>query len=273
MSKRRAAAQADMDDERDRRRLTGVWEEALASEGVDLTTDGLIKVLGSDRIHLRTGAAILLGRRGRVEAIPHLRPLLADEIPTVRVEAAMSLVLLGDTSGTCVLIEALEAPLVTPAPLTAAGYLAALGDPRGYGTVLQGLRSNLAGIRLMAAVALKGFLRYHGRDIAGQKVDLVSKFEEALSDSDPLVRREILHKAGALDDPRVPALLSRVHEADPDQEVRQTAAELLSAWSGRLKRAQREGEQVGGAVGGQKMDAEDRKGRRRRRIPVRTERA
>jgi HEAT repeat protein len=216
-------------------RLVEVWEKTLAGEGVDLSNPGLIAVLNDNRLHIRAGAALLLGRRGEVSAIPHLNALLKDRSPLVRVEAAMSLCLLGDRSGVPVLIQVLDEDLLTGAPLTAARYLAALGHPRGYRVVLKALNSNLAGIRLAAAVALKDFLPYHDKESEGQQIDLLDTLSKALKDSDPLVRRELLYKVAMLDDSRASALLSRICRSDSDESVRQTAQQLLSARSGTKK--------------------------------------
>lgn len=234
MSRELTDATPDTVEKSGNERLMSVLEGTLAAEGIDLTTAGLIGALNSRRLLIRTEAAILLGRRREVSAIPHLKPLLGDGISVVRVEAAMSLALLGDRSGVPVLVEALDEEFLTTAPVSAASYLAALGDPRGYQTVLKGLHSDLAGIRLAAATALKSFLPYQGRDIDGQPVDLFATVKEVLEDPDPLVRRELLHQVSMLDDPRVSPLLSRVCESDTDEQVRRTAQELLSVRSGSM---------------------------------------
>lgn len=210
-------------------RLIAVWTSTLAGEGVETTTAGLTTALNSPRLHIRAGAALLLGRRGVVSAIAHLRPLLEDQSATVRVEAAMSLALLGDKTGVPVLIAALEEDLLTGAPITAASYLAALGNPRGYKVVLRALQSKLAGIRLNAAVALKSFIPYHGKIAEGQKLDLFSVVERALKDPEAMVRQELLHKLAMIDDKNGAALLSRIAQSDSDKRVRQTAQQLLSA--------------------------------------------
>lgn len=216
------------------KRLIDVWEKTLAGEGVELNSRGLIAALNSRRLHVRAGAALVLGRRGEVSAIPYLNLLLGDRSWRVRVEAAMSLALLGDRSGMPVLIEALDGDLLAGAPITAASYLAALGDPRGYNVMLKALRSELAGTRLTAALALTNFLPYHGKRIEGRKVDIFVTLKKALKDADPLVRRELLYKVAMLDDPRAPALLSMISRSDTDERVRQTAQQLLSSKSGTI---------------------------------------
>jgi HEAT repeat protein len=233
----------------DRERLVAVWEGSLSAQGVETTTSGLIAALESPRLDVRTGAAILLGGRGDVSVVPRLRSLVRDEFSVVRVEAAMSLALLGDRSGLPVLIEALSEEFITSAPITAAGYLAVLGDPRGYTTILKGLRSELAGIRLGAAVALKSFLPYQGGVIDGQRIDLLATLETSLDDSDPLVRRELLHKVALLDDAGALPLLSRIAESDPDDRLRQVARELLRARSGETCSQHPEAERHGQATG------------------------
>lgn len=217
---------------RDSEHLVAVWESSLAAQDIEMTTPGLIAALSSPRLDIRTGAAILLGRRGEACVVSHLKSLLTDEISVVRVEVAMSLELLGDGSGIPALVEILREGLFTSAPVTAARYLADLGDPRGYKTVLKALSSELVGIRLGAAVALKSFLSYHGRVLDDQKVDLLAVLEESLGDPDPLVRRELLHKVALLDDAGASALISRIADSDTDERVRQLAQELQRPRSG-----------------------------------------
>lgn len=206
--------------------LVEVWAGTLAAEGVELNTAGLISALSNPHSYVRTGAALILGRRGEDTAIPHLKSLLKDTSLAVRVEAAMSLALLGDKSGIPVLIEALHGELLTGAPLTAASYLAELDDERGHKVVLKALSSDLAGIRLMAAVALKSFISLHGKQI-----DLYDVLCKAVKDPDPAVRRELLYRVAALDDPRASDLLSSVMNSDDDEFVRQTAEQLLTPTS------------------------------------------
>lgn len=210
--------------------MVAVWAEALADEGVELTTPGLINALGSEFLDVRAGAALLLGRLGPVSATASLSPLLEDQSATVRVEAAMSLNLLGDKTGVPVLITALEEDLSTGAPITAASYLAALGDPRGYKVVLEALQSKLAGIRLSAAVALKSFFPYRGKRVGKQTVDLFLVLKEALKDADPLVRRELLYELAMLDDPRSSSLLLEISHSDADGGIRETAQLLSSSY-------------------------------------------
>jgi HEAT repeat protein len=219
--------------------LVAVWTSTLVGEGVEITTAGLIAALNSPRLHIRAGAAILLGRLGAVSATASLRPLLEDQSATVRVEAAMSLALLGDKTGVPVLIAALEEDLLTGAPITAASYLAALGDPRGYKVVLEALQSKLAGVRLNGAIALKSFVPYHGKEAGGEKIDLLAILKKELNDPDPMVRQELLYKLAMIDEKNGTDILSRIARSDSDEHVRQTAQQLLSAKSeiGQSKRS------------------------------------
>lgn len=241
MSDQLAGGEPETEEDDREQRLVSVWGRTLATAGVPLTTEGLVAALSSPRLDIRAGAALILGRRGENSAIPHLALLLQDEFPLVRVEVAMSLALLGDKSGLPALIQLLDEPLVTGSPVTAASYLADLGDRRGYRIVLKALVSELAGIRLSAAVALKSFLPYHGTVINGERIDLVATIERALEDNDPLVRRELLHKLAQLNDPRVLPILSRVHDSDTDESVRRIAQALLSRKPGGGTRQNPEG--------------------------------
>jgi HEAT repeat protein len=180
-------------------RLVKEWERFLDAERIALTTEGLIAALSNPQLHIRVGSAIILGRRRETAAISRLKALLEDH-PMVRVEAAMSLYLLGDHSGIPALMAILDGDLLTGAPITAASYLAVTGDPRGYKNVLKALSSNFAGNRLMAAVALKSFLLCHDTMPGVNRLELYNVVEEALKDSNPLVRRELLYILSELDE-------------------------------------------------------------------------
>jgi HEAT repeat protein len=209
-------------------RLVRLWEETLTGEGVELTLSGLVRALDNEDSHIRMGAALLLGRRGEQAALPKLKSLLNDPSPSVCTEAAAALALLGDGSGGPVLVDMLKADLLTGAPLTAARYLASRGDPQGFEVVVRALKSELAGIRLLGAVALKEFIPYHAKKEDGHGLDLFSFIKGSLGDPDPTVRTELLFKAASLDDPRVHDLLVAVAGSDPEEDVRRTAAQLYS---------------------------------------------
>jgi HEAT repeat protein len=143
------------------------------------------------------------------------------------VEAAMALARLGDLAGLPVLVSALEEDILSDAPLTAAKYLAQLGNLRGFGLVQQALQHPLEGVRLHAAVALKYFLPHHGQVAGGQVLDLVEVVQSGLQDPQPQVRGELLYKLAGLQDERVGPLLETLAAADPDEDVRQAAQMLL----------------------------------------------
>jgi HEAT repeat protein len=206
-------------------RMLAEWERVLAAEGISLTTEGLISALNSPHLSVRTGSAVILGRRQEIAALPYLKALLEDQ-PMVRVEAAMTLVLLGDESGKIALIKMLDDPLLTGSPVTAAGYLAVSGDPRGYQVVLQALNHDLAGIRLTAAVALRSFSGYHGREVNGNRIDLFDTVKKALKDPSGIVRRELLYVLAGLAEAGVAAVLSRIARSDSNQGVRLVARHL-----------------------------------------------
>jgi HEAT repeat protein len=208
-------------------RLAIEWERALAAEGITPTTESLMAALVSPHMHIRIGSATILGRRGEVKALSYLKPLLKDR-PLVRVEAAMSLYLLGDKSGIPALIEILDSDLIAGTPVTAARYLANIGDPRGFKIVLKALRSDLDGTRLMAAVALKSFVPYHDKEIDGHKVDLLLVIRKALKYPNSLVRRQLLFTLAKLDDHRSKLILSSIARSDRNARVRLKARQLLS---------------------------------------------
>jgi HEAT repeat protein len=208
-------------------RLQEEWERVLAAAGIDLTVGGLTAALRSPQMNIRTGAAIILGRRRETSALPSLKPLLDDQ-PMVRVEAAMALALLGDESGKETLIQMLDDNLINGVPVTAAGYLAVLGDPRGYQVVLQALKSDLSGFRLTAAVALRSFLRYHSREAGGNRFDLFSTVTSALKDPSAIVRRELLYILASFPEPETVDYLADAARTDRNSTVRLVARHLLA---------------------------------------------
>jgi HEAT repeat protein len=206
--------------------IVNEWSSILSGAGIPLTVEGIIEALQNPALDIRAGAAVIVGRSNMNQAIPFLKRLSGDD-PLVQVEAAMSLALLQEGSGIPALIDLLDGDILTGAPITAAGYLADLGDPRGFPVILKALNSEFTGNRLIAAVKIKYFLQYHNQMINGVKTDLFPIIKTALSDPDPKVRRELLYKLARLHDPRSSFLLSAVSLSDTNEEVRHLARRLL----------------------------------------------
>src|SRR5678816_1212821 len=113
---------------------------ALESCGAAEARDYLVRMLGDPRPRLREVAAVALGTRDKVAALPLIRPLAADPVWSVRARAAEALLAMGspDTSADLarlaldsdprVRATAIEGMTRTPSVATAAQVRAALDD-------------------------------------------------------------------------------------------------------------------------------------------------
>jgi len=158
----------------------------LESNGYGTSQEQLLSALESDLGILQAAAARTLGARGEREAVPALERLARDPdaSESARVQAAYGLARLDVPAGREVLAQELEGnPEASPAPLQAAGALARLGDPRGFGAVRTALDSPNRVTAMVAAKQLGAF--------AGQEgVDLDEAFARALERPEPLIGGE-----------------------------------------------------------------------------------
>ncbi len=144
----------------------------------------------------------------------------------------MSLALRGDPESA----HRLLMPLVADGADSSDGYLAAfylaqLGDPSGYPTMLAALRSESDHTRLMAVRHLIAFKPYDGQTIQGKTVDIRAELIQRLKDHAPYVRVEVpyyLAEAGIAD---LPALLEPVARRDRSRDVREAARDILERFS------------------------------------------
>jgi HEAT repeat protein len=135
------------------------WHDraVLAANGVDDARAGLSHPDGL----LRAAAAHTAGADGDPAVIPRLRELAADrEDDAAAVEAAYALARLGAAEdGVPVLRAALALPVgAYLSPITAAGYLARLGDASGLDVIRAALDSELLASRMLAVKQLYFFL-------------------------------------------------------------------------------------------------------------------
>src|SRR6266545_2764272 len=94
-----------------RRRFAAVLLLALSSAHADSQIEGAMKALRKDSsLKVRTQAAIVLGQRGAVEAVPALREAVAsDKCPAVRLAAVAALAKIRDRSARATLRAAADA--------------------------------------------------------------------------------------------------------------------------------------------------------------------
>ncbi len=195
----------------------------LEGLGFEITAAGLERGLQSERIAVRAESAFLLGYRRDANAAEALRQSLNDPEARVRVEAALALARLNDTSTAMpVLVKELQGQFFADAPLRAARALAVLGDPAGYPRVKEALVSELPSNRLDAVAVLPAFLPFQGKTVGSTTIDVVGALIEASHDAEPLIRRDALVKLAKLNDPRVREALQTALK-DPDKDVRELA--------------------------------------------------
>ncbi len=170
----------------------------LALNGVDDEVDQVIKALTTERDTLLLAAVHTSWKFS--DAAESLRNLLDDPNDAVQVEAAYSLARQGDQGAVVILQEALQRPVGGYlSPLTAAGYLAQLGDPSGYPVVGEGLESDLRAVKMLACKQLLFFLPFDGQNVGSNRVDATALFTRAFADPDPDIgeqaRAELEHSS------------------------------------------------------------------------------
>lgn len=170
----------------------------LALNGVADEVDQLLEALSTERDTLLQAAAHASWKFP--DLAQTLRGLLDDPDDAVQVEAAYSLARQGDQNGTEKLREAIRRPVGGYlSPLTAAGYLAQLQDPRGYPVVREALGSQVRAVNMLACKQLLFFLPLDGQVVGSDRVDATALFTQAFADPDPDIgeqaRAELEHSS------------------------------------------------------------------------------
>ena len=183
----------------------------LEANGVGSSGPELLDALKTRRGILQAAAAHTLGHVGGGDAVEPLRSLLASSDDLVKVEAAYALARLGIPEGSDCLVECLGYSLEAHVcPAIAAGYLAQLGDPRGFPVVVRSLESELSAIRVSGCKQIFFFAPYQGEpDSDGNPIDAYRELERALRDSDPNVGWQARVELRHLDSPQARDLLAR----------------------------------------------------------------
>ena len=174
-----------------------------------LTQSALVSTADRESAILQAAAAHMLGVLGNKEAVPTLERLLSSPDDLARVEAAYALARLGESRGRQELIGCLKQPVnAFISPPLAAGYLARLGDPQGFGVVEECFAVDNLVIRMLACKALFFFVPFNGKPaIDGTPIDVMDLYRKALSDPEPDVREQALVQLRELDLPAAKALL------------------------------------------------------------------
>ena len=139
--------------------LPGEWTDRAQGSVVDLLAKTgppafrpLLGALGSDSGQARWLAAMALGKLGDARAVERLTALLADTMPTVRIEAARALGRLGDARAVDALVALLK-DTDDGAQAMAAWALVKMGPKRAVAPLIDALKSNQQSWKGRAAVA------------------------------------------------------------------------------------------------------------------------
>lgn len=185
--------------------------ELLVANGIQPAVAGAIGALQHRSSVIRAAAAHVLGALGDAAAIPALRRLAVEDSDLVQVEAAFALVRLGVDEARRHLHEALTRPVTAYlSPSVAAGMLARLGDPAGYGAIEAALTVDNLIPRIVACKQLLFFVPLDGREAGdGRIVDAFALFARALADPHEDVQLLALRQLREVDSPRVGELIDR----------------------------------------------------------------
>lgn len=199
--------------------------ELLKVNGLALTDEALLPVLGSGEPVLPGAAAHALGSLGRTAAIPALKKLADSASDLVKVEAAYALVRLGLDDYREVLKECLNYPVnAYLAPPVAAGDLARLGDPVGFPVVARCFDVDNLIVRVIACKQLIFFIPFHGaRTGAGQPIDVSALFDRALHDEHQDVQWIALRQLREIRTPEARHLLAAAADGAADAQLRDAA--------------------------------------------------
>lgn len=201
--------------------------------GAESELDGSVVLAAfesSDRVR-RRAASFVAGRsaipdadRSVVDAA--LRSMLDARASSDRVEAAMALALLGDVAtAKPVLVE--ESRGAGAGAWSAASYLAQLGDPAAWPSIVASLEGDDGHGRLMAARELVAFLPFDGTDVDGVVVDASDRLRSILDDVQESVRAEAPSLVAEAGLPDAPELLRRAAANSSDPRVREASAALI----------------------------------------------
>lgn len=204
--------------------------------GEELTLRDIQEGLTSDSPEQCYSAAFLCGRLRLTDpALGHqlaaqLRGLIeSDKSADFKIEAAMSLVLLGETAKGKATLEAL---LASKEPLgdqyKAGFFLAQLGEKKGWPALVAILEDEIAHYRLMGLRHLIAFLPYEGQMVAGHKIFVYDRAVDCLKDVDEMVRAETPFYLEEMEHPNLKGLLEKVLREDSAENVRAAAELVLS---------------------------------------------
>lgn len=203
----------------------------LEKNGIPLSEAELIDALGATTNILQAAVAHTLGSLASTAAAPALKRLLSTPEDLVRVEAAYALARIGVREGKEVLVQCMTYPVDAYLfPAIAAGYLARLGDPRGFQTVVSCLDLNISAIRMIACKQLYFFVPFQGTpDVTGKPIDVLYEFGRALKDLDSAVQWQALVQLRELRAPGSRVVLRDFVEDTTDEQLLDLAKNTLAS--------------------------------------------
>jgi HEAT repeat protein len=197
-------------------------EQILEQNGIGSDEESILGALESESDVLLACAAHTAGARSIRSAASRLTVLLSSPDDSVQVESAYALARLGDHTGDGILERALERPVHGYlSTISAAGYLAQLGDPRGFAKIVEALDSEGAASKMLACKQLFFFMPFQGQ------IDVVAEFDGALEDPDTNIQWQALAQIRQLKSQMLVPVLQRYLANVGDPTLRQIAEESL----------------------------------------------
>jgi len=203
--------------------------EILKANGIGQATQELLRTLDSNVNVLQAAAAHVLGEMSERTATQRLWELTTSPDDLVKVEAAYAIARIGPKDAMERLIGFLDDPLdgYISAPL-ASGYLARLGDSRGWPVIVEALGSGYPEIRMIAAKQLAFFMPFDpGTAIAGAPLDVHREIARALDDPNTDVQWQVLSELRDAASADIRTMLEAYASATTDPGLRRAAEEIL----------------------------------------------
>lgn len=203
--------------------------EILKANGISLSEAGLISALKERTNVLQAAAAHTLGSLSSHAAITILKTLLASSEDLVKVEAAYALARLGVSEGKEVLGQCLSYRLDAYLfPAIAAGYLAQLGDPQGFKTIVRCFDVDIPAIRMLACKQLYFFAPFQGlQEGDGNTIDVYRLFDRALKDQDTNIQWQALVQLREIHPPDFRDFLESYMQDTADEQLWDIAKAIL----------------------------------------------
>jgi hypothetical protein len=204
--------------------------EILKANGITTSEAELMDALEVKTNILQAAAAHILGTLASKAAIPTLKKRLRSTEDLVRVEAAYALARLKVSEGKEVLVQCLNYPLDAYLfPAIAAGYLAQLGDPQGFQTVVKCFDFNISAIRMLACKQLYFYVPFQDiQDGDGNAIDVYRLFDRALKDSDTNIQWQALVQLREICSPKSRSILENYIENIGNEQLRDIAKGIVA---------------------------------------------